>query len=79
MVVIFESGNRYKVEHWGSYFYIITNMCGACPNSKLVKTPIEAPAKSAWQEVLPYKKDTKVRIRQSLASHFLRKSTQSLC
>lgn len=48
------------MEHWGNNFYIVTNMCGACPNSKLVKAPIESPGKNTWQEVLPYKADTKI-------------------
>jgi len=54
-----EDDHRYKVEHWGQYLYIITNL-GGCSNSKLMRTPIGKMGKANWEQVLPYESTTKL-------------------
>ena len=44
---------RYYVDHWGDFFYIITN-ANNCKNQTLVKTPISHTALSNWIQIFPY-------------------------
>ena len=47
-----EEDHLYSMEHHSDYFYITTNDAGK--NFRVVKTPVAAPAKENWQEVIPH-------------------------
>ena len=46
-------GVEYTIEHQGDRFLILTNVDDAL-DFKLVQTPVETPARTHWQDVLPY-------------------------
>ena len=48
-----ERGLEYSTSHFGDSFYIRTNKDGAT-NFKLMKTPVDAPSKENWVDVLPH-------------------------
>jgi oligopeptidase B len=48
-----ERGLEYGVDHFGDYFYIVTNM--NAKNFKLVKTPVENPGKENWEDVIAHR------------------------
>ena len=48
-------GVRYEVSHRNGAFWIVTDDLG--PNQRLAKVPVDAPARSNWQTVLPVSKD----------------------
>lgn len=50
-----EHEHIYQVEHHGDSFFIMTN--DNADNFRLVKTPIAAPGKKNWQEVIPHRQD----------------------
>lgn len=51
-----ERNLEYSVEHYGDYFYILTNKNKAT-NFKLMKTPIQQTEKNNWIDVVPHRKD----------------------
>ena len=50
-----EKDHLYDVEHLGDQFYVRTNW--QAPNYRLMVTPVSNTAKSAWQDVIPARKD----------------------
>jgi oligopeptidase B len=52
---------EYSVDHFGDYFYIVTNLPAAgkedAKNYRLVKTPVDKTTKENWVEVIPHRKD----------------------
>ena len=48
---------EYSVDHYGDYFYIITNADEAT-NFKLVKVPVDNPGKDHWTDIIPHREDT---------------------
>lgn len=48
-----ERGLEYSTSHFGDDFYIRTNADGAT-NFKLMKSPVSAPSKEHWTDVLPH-------------------------
>ncbi|WP_202910397.1 S9 family peptidase [Hymenobacter sediminis] len=50
-----EADHLYDVEHFGNEFYVHSN--AGAPNFRLLKTPVSNTAKTAWQEVIPHRKD----------------------
>ncbi|WP_180754513.1 S9 family peptidase [Hymenobacter sp. DG01] len=50
-----EADHLYDVEHFGNEFYVRSN--AGAPNFRLLKTPVTNTAKTAWQEVIPHRKD----------------------
>jgi oligopeptidase B len=48
-------GVEYEIDHHGDYFYIVTN--DDAINFKLMKAPINLPAKENWQTVIPHRED----------------------
>ncbi len=48
---------RYSIDHWGEWFYIVTNADGA-KNQKLMKTPVSEPSKANWRQIQPYDAET---------------------
>ena len=48
---------EYSVSHFGDHFYILTNKDEAT-NFKLMKTPVSAPTKNNWVDVIPHREDT---------------------
>ena len=53
-----ERGHEYSVDHLGDRFYIRTN--AGAKNFKLVATPVDAPARENWRDVIPHRDDTYV-------------------
>ena len=53
-----ERGHEYSVDHLGDRFYIRTN--AGAKNFKLVATPVDAPARENWRDVIPHREDTYV-------------------
>lgn len=49
-------GLEYSVSHYGSHFYIVTNLEGAT-NFKLMKTPETKTTKENWVDVLPHREE----------------------
>ena len=50
-----EREHEYSVDHFGDDFYIVTN--DNARNFRLVKTPVDAPGRENWQEVIPHRAD----------------------
>ncbi|WGK66372.1 S9 family peptidase [Flavobacteriaceae bacterium YJPT1-3] len=50
-------GLEYGISHFEDQFYIVTNDDGAT-NFKLMKTPVHAPSKEHWEEVIAHREDT---------------------
>jgi len=52
---------EYSVDHYGDYFYIVTNLPAPgqedAKNYRLVKTPVNKTTKENWVEVIPHRKD----------------------
>ena len=46
---------EYRVSHYGDHFYIITNQ--DAKNFRLMKTPVSAPGKENWTEVIAHRDD----------------------
>ncbi|MBP1621699.1 MAG: protease, partial [Acidobacteria bacterium] len=53
-----ERGHEYSVDHLGDRFYIRTN--AGAKNFKLVATPVDAPARENWRDVIPHRDDNYV-------------------
>ncbi len=51
-----EANHEYGVDHLGDHFYIRTNW--NAQNFRLMRAPLGATDKSAWQEVIPHREDT---------------------
>ena len=51
-----EKNLEYDLDHFGDYFYLITNKDGA-KNFKLMKTPITKTTKENWVDVIPHRDD----------------------
>lgn len=49
--------NEYSVTHWNDEFYIVTNLDGAT-DFKLMKAPLSASDRDAWQDVIPHRPGT---------------------
>ncbi|MEH6488827.1 S9 family peptidase [Hyphomonas oceanitis] len=52
-----QTDNEYSVVHWDGQFYIITNLDGAV-DFKMMKAPMEANSRDAWEEVIPHRPGT---------------------
>lgn len=63
------SGIEYEVEHHGSHFYIVTN--DEAINFKLMKTPVESPAKENWQTVIPHREEVMILGVSAFADHLV--------
>ncbi|GGG43432.1 S9 family peptidase [Hymenobacter glacieicola] len=50
-----EADHLYEVEHLGQEFYVRSN--AGAPNFRLLKTPVANTAKTAWQEIIPHRKE----------------------
>lgn len=46
---------EYSVSHYGDKFYIVTNL--EAKNFRLMETPVTAPAKENWREVIAHRED----------------------
>jgi oligopeptidase B len=55
MVAAREHEHEYDVDHHGDFLYIRTNDRGR--NFRLVKTPVDAPGRENWTEVVPHRAD----------------------
>lgn len=51
-----ERNLEYSIEHYGDYFYILTNKDNAT-NFKLMKTPIDQTEKNNWIDVIPHREN----------------------
>jgi oligopeptidase B len=50
-----ERGLEYSIEHYGDWFYIITNL--EATNFRLMKAPVQQCGKENWEEVIPHRED----------------------
>ena len=50
-----ERGHEYSIDHFGDYFYIVSNWDAV--NFRLLKTPVTATAQENWEEVIPHRED----------------------
>jgi len=50
-----EMGLEYSISHFGDDFYIVTNL--DAKNFRLMKTPVTAPTKENWTEVIAHRSD----------------------
>lgn len=50
-----KKNHEYHVDHFGKYFYIISN--DKAKNFKLMKTPVNKTAMKNWREVIPHRED----------------------
>ncbi len=53
-----ETKHEYQVHHHGDMFYIVTN--DSARNFRLMQTPVSAPAKKNWREVIPHRDSVKL-------------------
>ncbi len=50
-----ERGHEYSANHFGDYFYILSN--DHAKNFRLMRTPVAKPGRDNWQEVIPHRAD----------------------
>jgi oligopeptidase B len=50
-----ERGHEYFAEHFGDYFYLVSN--DNAKNFRLMRTPVSRPGRASWQEVIPHRAD----------------------
>jgi oligopeptidase B len=50
-----ERGHEYYTNHFGDYFYILSN--DHAKNFRLMRTPVAKPGRDNWQEVIPHRAD----------------------
>jgi oligopeptidase B len=50
-----ERGHEYYANHFGDYFYILSN--DHAKNFRLMRTPVAKPGRDNWQEVIPHRAD----------------------
>jgi oligopeptidase B len=50
-----ERGHEYFAEHFGDYFYLLSN--DNAKNFRLMRTPVSRPGRASWQEVIPHRAD----------------------
>jgi oligopeptidase B len=62
-------GMEYGVEHHNDHFYIVTN--DNAINFKLMKAPVDAPAKENWQTVIPHREDVMISGVSAFADHLV--------
>lgn len=50
-----ERGHEYYANHFGDYFYILSN--DHAKNFRLMRTPVAKPGRDDWEEVIPHRPD----------------------
>jgi oligopeptidase B len=50
-----ERGHEYYADHFGDYFYILSN--DHAKNFRLMRTPVAKPGRDNWEEVIPHRAD----------------------
>ena len=50
-----ERGHEYSANHFGDYFYILSN--DHAKNFRLMRTPVAKPGRDNWEEVIPHRAD----------------------
>ena len=50
-----ERGHEYSANHFGDYFYILSN--DHAKNFRLMRTPVARPGRATWEEVIPHRAD----------------------
>jgi len=50
-----ERGHEYQANHFGDYFYILSN--DHAKNFRLMRTPVARPSRATWEEVIPHRAD----------------------
>src|SRR3989454_5907897 len=50
-----ERGHEYSADHFGDYFYILSN--DHAKNFRLMRTPVARPGRDNWEEVIPHRAD----------------------
>jgi oligopeptidase B len=62
-------GMEYGIEHHSDHFYIVTN--DDAINFKLMKAPVDSPAKANWQTVIPHREDVMISGVSAFADHLV--------
>lgn len=71
MIAPRESGVEYSVEQWGDEFVLLTNVDGAV-DFKLMTTPISAPGRENWTDLIAHEPGTLVLDVDALKDHLVR-------
>src|SRR6266481_8190441 len=50
-----ERGHEYSANHFGDYFYMLSN--DHAKNFRLMRTPVARPSRANWEEVIPHRAD----------------------
>jgi oligopeptidase B len=50
-----ERGHEYYANHFGDYFYLLSN--DHAKNFRLMRTPVARPGRATWEEVIPHRAD----------------------
>ncbi len=70
LVAAREDGVEYSMTEGGDMFYILTND-GDAKDFKIMETPVDAPEKANWREVVPHKPGTLIISHMAYARHLL--------
>ena len=65
-----EAGHEYYVDHRGGLLYVRTNSGGR--NFRLVTTPVRAPGKENWKEIVPHRDDVMLAGVDLFENHLVR-------
>jgi oligopeptidase B len=65
-----EKEHEYEVDHRGDLFYIRTNS-GGCRNFRLVTTPVAAPGRENWKEMMPCREDVMLAGLELFSDHLV--------
>lgn len=64
-----EPNHEFYAGHHGDFFYLLTN--DNAYNFRLVRTPVSAPGRNTWQEVIPERKDILLEDMDMFADHIV--------
>ena len=62
-------GHEYSLDHFGDHFYLRTN--DGAENFRLVRTPIGAPGREQWEEVVPARADVYLQSFEIFRDHLV--------
>ena len=70
LVAAREKEHEYEVDHRGDLLYIRTNSAG-CRNFRLVTTPVAAPGRENWKEMMPCREDVMLAGLELFSDHMV--------
>jgi oligopeptidase B len=60
-------GIEYSLDHRGDRFVVVTN--DGAPNFRLMETPVDAPGRQNWRELVPHREDVRLLSVDAFADH----------